>query len=104
MKFIFLLFLVAAVNARLPSPDSLARIERPFTVADCYLPHETEPCEDKDKGTILVYKWDVRDNNCVQALYYVGCKATKNLFGSYQECLYTAGPVCQRSPVGVLQK
>ncbi|XP_050507326.1 uncharacterized protein LOC126884983 [Diabrotica virgifera virgifera] len=95
MKFIFLLFLVAAVSARLPSRDSLARSEdSDFTDADCLLPHETD-CQGLDlEDTYIAWRWYEVEHRCVQAVGHNSCTPTKNNFGSYKECRHTTRPVC----------
>ncbi|XP_050506662.1 uncharacterized protein LOC126884637 [Diabrotica virgifera virgifera] len=106
MKFIFLLFLVAAVYAglqkdilakRLPI-DPLAKYEiGPVTsLLDCDLPpefcHNKEPLDNYE-----CWRWGQADlilKYCIRDACHGNCHRTKNNFGSFEDCISNAGRVC----------
>uniref|UniRef100_A0A6P7GB59 Uncharacterized protein LOC114340043 n=1 Tax=Diabrotica virgifera virgifera TaxID=50390 RepID=A0A6P7GB59_DIAVI len=107
MKFIFLLFSLAVVSARVPLVPQDHRVNHgvqhgvnpswpDFPPEACFLPVDQEPCIPDIMGIIPVWRWDVLTNRCVKDWYRVACTRTRNNFATATECGYIAGLVCGR--------
>ncbi|XP_050507314.1 uncharacterized protein LOC126884972 [Diabrotica virgifera virgifera] len=102
MKFIVLLFLVAAVNARFGSQDDLAvlasvdRPNRPFRLSDCLLHADSDPCSGNGRDTYPVWKWDIFLRSCVRASARSSCTPTHNNFPTHEACSKLAGIICRK--------
>ncbi|XP_050507312.1 uncharacterized protein LOC126884970 [Diabrotica virgifera virgifera] len=105
MKFIFLLFLVAAVFSglqknslanRLPR-DSLTSYESGnFTSEDCIAPPEF--CNHEENfESYRCWRWGEVDRilmGCITDDCDVNCRRTKNNFKNFKDCMTKALPVC----------